>query len=91
MKKSEAIDNLNFFRGVIGTTDNDLYSLKSGIVETAASPDRGEAIANLQLAHRHLEDARMRLGKVIQALEGGVSILDHPEVKALIAKIRADG
>jgi hypothetical protein len=32
----------------------------------------------------------MRCGKVIQALEGGVSILDHPEVKALIAKIRAD-
>ena len=33
----------------------------------------GEAIANIMLAYRHLEDARMRLGKVFQALNGGVS------------------
>lgn len=38
--------------------------------------DPGEAIANLTLAYRHLEDARMRLGKAIQAMEGGVSIFD---------------
>jgi len=35
--------------------------------------DRGEAIANIMLAYRHLEDARMRLGKVFQALDGGES------------------
>lgn len=45
---------------------------------TLAKPgeDMGEAIANLRLAYRHLEDARMRLGKSIQAMEGGVSIFD---------------
>lgn len=36
-----------------------------------------EMHANLQLAYRHLEDARMRLGKSIQAYEGGVSIYDQ--------------
>ena len=35
-----------------------------------------EAIANVMLAYRHLEDASMRLGKVIQALDGGVSVYD---------------
>ena len=35
--------------------------------------DRGEVIANLILAYRHIEDARMRLGKVYQARNGGVS------------------
>jgi hypothetical protein len=35
-----------------------------------------EALANIMLAYRHLEDASMRLGKVIQALDGGVSVYD---------------
>lgn len=35
--------------------------------------DRGEVMANLTLAYRHVEDARMRLGKVFQALNGGIS------------------
>jgi hypothetical protein len=38
--------------------------------------DRGEMIANLTLAYRKLEDARMRVGKAMQAYQGGVSILD---------------
>ena len=37
--------------------------------------DRGEMIANVKLAYRHLEDAAMRLGKVMQAKNGGESIL----------------
>jgi hypothetical protein len=32
--------------------------------------------ANITLAFRCLEDARMRLGKVMQACQGGVSIFD---------------
>lgn len=36
-------------------------------------PQRNEMIANLKLAYRHLEDARMRFGKAIQAFEGGIS------------------
>lgn len=41
------------------------------------SPDFGEMLANVTLAYRHLEDAAMRLGKVIQAYEGGVSCYDQ--------------
>ena len=35
-----------------------------------------EMKANFMLAYRHLEDARMRLGKVLQAKDGGKSIYD---------------
>jgi hypothetical protein len=39
---------------------------------------RGEAIAQSMLAARHLEDARMRLGKVLQyGVQGGVSKYDR--------------
>jgi len=34
-------------------------------------------LANLDLTHRHLEDARMRLGKFIQAFDGGTSVYDQ--------------
>jgi len=40
----------------------------------------GEMKANIMLAYRHLEDARMRLGKVMQQIQGGVSIYDRSEV-----------
>ena len=33
----------------------------------------GEMRANIMLAYRHLEDARMRLGKAVQAYDGGES------------------
>ena len=36
----------------------------------------GNMRANLTIAFRSLEDARMRLGKVMQAYQGGISILD---------------
>lgn len=39
--------------------------------------DRGEVIANVTLAYRHLEDAAMRLGKAIQATNGGTSVYDR--------------
>lgn len=35
-----------------------------------------EMLANIMLAYRHLEDARMRIGKILQAAGDGVSILD---------------
>lgn len=37
----------------------------------------GEMKANIMLAYRHLEDARMRLGKVIQAYDGGTSVYNR--------------
>lgn len=36
----------------------------------------GEMKANIMLSYRHLEDARMRLGKVMQQIQGGVSKFD---------------
>ena len=41
---------------------------------------QGEAADNVMLAYRHLEDAAMRLGKAIQALDGGVSVYDRSQV-----------
>jgi len=40
-------------------------------------PVATEAKENVTLAYRHLEDASMRLGKVLQALDGGVSVYDR--------------
>lgn len=47
----------------------DLWGNKEGA-------DVGESKANIMLAYRHLEDAAMRLGKVIQAQDGGKSVYD---------------
>jgi hypothetical protein len=41
-----------------------------------SKPDYEEMHANITLCYRHLEDAAMRLGKAIQAFDGGVSIYD---------------
>jgi hypothetical protein len=38
------------------------------------SRDLGEMLANIMLAYRHLEDAAMRLGKAVQAYDGGASV-----------------
>jgi hypothetical protein len=38
--------------------------------------ERGEMIANATLSYRHMEDAAMKIGKAMQAIQGGVSILD---------------
>ncbi len=40
----------------------------------------GEMKANIMLAYRHLEDARMRIGKILQAADDGISILDKPPI-----------
>lgn len=48
--------------------------------DNAAKDGEYEAMANVTLAFRHLEDASMRLGKAIQALNGGVSIYDKTQV-----------
>jgi hypothetical protein len=39
--------------------------------------DTPQMIANLTIAHRHLEDASMRIGKAIQAHDGGRSVYDR--------------
>ena len=54
----------------------DIKQTAAKVLAMKATADNGEAIANIMLAYRHLEDASMRLGKVIQALDGGVSVYD---------------
>ena len=51
-------------------------SIKAKSYAFDAPADAGEIIANLMLSYRHLEDAAMRLGKVIQAHDGGKSVYD---------------
>ncbi len=61
---------------------NDILLVKKSVMDPANDfsnggvADKGEIIANLTLAFRHLEDAQMRLGKAIQAYDGGVSVYD---------------
>ena len=50
--------------------------------------DRGELMANITLAFRHTEDAAMRLGKAIQAYDGGRSCYDD---RAKLAASRGAG
>jgi len=44
--------------------------------EQAFNNQHSEVKANIMLVVRHLEDARMRLGKVLQYAKDGISILD---------------
>ena len=65
----------------IGDLILDLKNKDSRVNVLDGTGDTGEAIANVMLAYRHVEDARMRLGKVIQACEGGVSIYDSTGIE----------
>jgi len=50
--------------------------------EQAFVGQHDEMRANIMLSYRYLEDAGMRLGKMIQAFDGGISIYDNqPEKK----------
>lgn len=64
-------DSVQEFKGLIKETSD------CGIIPPNPPIDFGETIANAVLSFRHLEDARMRLGKAIQALDGGVSVYDR--------------
>jgi len=78
----------NKIRDEVGRMGTHVLATKHGTSFTDASTtegaDSGEMVANLMLAYRHLEDARMRLGKAIQASEGGVSVFDKPAVQAAL-------
>jgi hypothetical protein len=69
MTDQDTIVAINEARAEIKATAAAVLALKGDI-------STGEAVANVMLAYRHLEDASMRLGKVIQAIDGGVSVYD---------------
>jgi hypothetical protein len=43
-------------------------------IKDAEWPRESEAVANVTLAYRHLEDASMRLGKVLQAIDASMRL-----------------
>lgn len=69
-------------RADLKATGAELINLKKFFIEHPLDDKElsGEAIANAVLAFRHVEDAAMRLGKVLQALNGGVSQYDNSGV-----------
>lgn len=82
------VDDVNMLRDEIREKDVRVQDLqKHDVFETKPSGEN-EMRANVQLAHRHLEDARMRLGKAIQAFEGR-DIFDEPKVAAAIQDTRS--
>lgn len=75
------------FKGLMTGLREDIKAVAAQVV--AAKPSQGlaesnlgEMIANVTLAYRHLEDASMRLGKAIQAYEGGDSVYDKGDQAA---------
>jgi hypothetical protein len=75
-------DACNLLRATVKEVERDLRAVKDKTAreqsghEQAFPGQHGEVMANLTLAVRHLEDARMRLGKAIQYSQDGVSIYD---------------
>ncbi len=69
-------DNLRQEIKLTGDTTKSLmqHSVFKGVEAYQGQFD--EMKANIMLAYRHLEDARMRVGKILQAAGDGVSILD---------------
>ena len=68
-------------RSVLKGIAADIYDFKNEVAMHGVdhpSQHAGEMIANLTLAFRHMEDAAMRVGKAIQASEGGESPLGGP-------------
>jgi hypothetical protein len=54
-----------------------LKSAAEAVLALKGATSNSEALANVMLTYRHLEDASMRLGKVIQAIDGGASVYDR--------------
>ena len=86
MQATTSFDNAcSIARADIKKTGEYLLSLKESIKSLPPSDvaDSGEMIANVTLAYRHLEDAAMRMGKAIQAYEGGKSIYDSNDAQRI--------
>lgn len=72
-------DKCNNFRNRIKQIGDEIKTLMGSyfLERDQDYPEQhGEIKANIMLAYRYLEDARMRIGKILQAADDGVSILD---------------
>lgn len=78
MPETSTVEAVKEFRKDLDSIEQRWLALKADAANRPESPgeNRGEVLANFALAFRHLEDARMRAGKVIQAVEGGTNKFD---------------
>lgn len=80
MPENEFRNKVNKLRKDIRDIGSQVKSMMNETIFTSGNlsdiSDVGEMKANIMLSYRHLEDARLRLGKVIQAYDGGTSIYD---------------
>lgn len=83
--EAEIMKPVDFKEGIFGMR-SDIELIKAKVLDWKKHPaflnddepklsygQKSEMMENLKLAYRHLEDARMRLGKAIQAFDGGKS------------------
>ena len=77
-------EHCNVLRTEIRLLCERVQFLKIAATEKPLEDDEMDELReNVMLAYRHLEDARMRIGKVLQVWEGGVSIYDKaPDIDA---------
>lgn len=68
--------NRTLIKGIAGQVKA-MHEHEQFLLYEPEKPDYEEMHANITLAYRHLEDAAMRLGKAIQAFDGGTSVYDQ--------------
>lgn len=78
MATDEFRDKINELRKEIRDIDSQVKALMNHTVfmNLPKVADSSEMKANIMLSYRHLEDARLRLGKALQAEDGGTSVYD---------------
>lgn len=83
---------MSAFREALAGLTADAVEIKNTVAAESEVPgqNKGEILANVTLAYRHLEDAAMRFGKAIQAADGGTSPLGGPATPAAIAEAPAE-
>lgn len=67
---------MDAFRHALAGLVAEAYLFATSLSDTDSN--KGEQAANTMLAIRHMEDAAMRFGKVVQAGSGGTSPLGGP-------------
>jgi len=78
-ERDVAINHAKTLRQALDTFEKQVWEYRDLIINTnyrESGVDKNEMISNVIIAYRHVEDARMRLGKVIQAASGGESVYD---------------
>jgi len=60
-------------REAIEVVKQKIVQLKNHPELVPGAVESEEPLENIALAYRHLEDAKMRIGKAIQAIDGGTS------------------